>query len=86
MEYVAHKQKMTDWDTKRRQLQNEVTKVVEACNTSSQLYAAWPRSLEFADCFPYRASARSAPVKVSSAALDITMNISGSEVTLPEEN
>jgi len=86
MEYKAHIQKMYDWDTKRRQLKAELTKVVEACNTSSQLYAAWPKALEYAECFPYKGSTRAVPVKVSSAALDITMKITDSEITLPEEN
>jgi hypothetical protein len=85
-EFAAAKQQTVDWDTKRTALRDELTKVVNACNTSAQLYQAWPKSLEFAQCFPYKGSKAAPKVKVSSAALDMTMSIAKTTVGSPDEN
>lgn len=85
-EYLAFKQQIIDWDTKRFALKKELEKVVKACNTSSQLYQAWPKSLDFARCFPYKGSKVTPKVRISSAALDITMGIVKSTVGQTEEN
>ena len=47
--YKAVIQQRDDWNTKRSQLLSELRKVVHACNTSAQLYLAWPKSLDYAD-------------------------------------
>lgn len=85
-EFLAAKQQTVDWDTKRMALKKELRKVVDACNTSAQLYQAWPKSLEFAHCFPYKGSKAAPKVKVSSAALDLTMNIAKTTIGKPSEN
>jgi len=86
LEFQAAIQQTTDWITKRCALRAELNKVVDACNTSAQLYQAWPKSLEFADCFPYKGSKTAPKVKISSAALDITVNIAKTTIGSPSEN
>lgn len=86
LEFKAAQQQTIDWDIKRFALKDELTKVVNACNTSAQLYQAWPKSLEFASCFPYKGSKAAPKVKISSAALDMTMNIAKTTVGSPDEN
>jgi hypothetical protein len=85
-EFLAQRQQTIDWDTKRMALKKELNKVVKACNTSAQLYLAWPQALDFASCFPYKGSKASVKPKISAAALDMTLKISKSTVGAPDEN
>jgi hypothetical protein len=84
--YKASKQQTIDWDTKRTALKAELTKVVDACNTSAQLYLAWPEALKFSHLFPYKGSKVTPKPRVSSAALDMTMGIAKTTVGSPDEN
>ena len=86
LEFKAHQQQQTDWNTKRIALKEELTKVVNACNTSSQLYIAWPKALEFSYLFPYKGSVKIPKPKISSAALDMTVYITKSTVGSPDQN
>jgi len=84
--YRENKQQHKDWRVKQAALKKELDKVVSACNTSAQLYQAWPKSLEFAYLFEYKESKRTVKPKVSSAALDVTLSIAKSTVTSLDEN
>jgi hypothetical protein len=85
-EFLAQRQQTIDWDTKRMALKKELGKVVKACNTSAQLYLAWPQALDFSSCFPYKGSKTTVKPKISAAALDMTLKISKSTVGSPGEN
>ena len=84
--FKASQQQTLDWNTKHRALKKELQKVTLACNTSAQLYQAWPQSLDYAFCFPYKGSKTMPKVKVDSAVLDMTLQITKSIVGSPNEN
>lgn len=82
-QFVQHRQDQTDFDVKKRELKNKIHKLAYSCNTSGQLYAAWPQATEYSDCFPYTAPSRHQGADVSSMEMDISIAVSKTKVKLP---
>ena len=85
-EYDALRQSMHDYNRKQRELTEQFRKLVNSCNTSGQLYAAWPEAVEFAHCFPYQERTKFQGAAVSRTEIDLGLALAQTSVTLPEEN
>ena len=85
-EYKQFLQDTEDYNTKVRELRSQLVKLVSSCNTSKQLYTAWPEAEKYAHCFPYKAPNRHAGATVSGAEMDIGVKISKASFKLPESN
>ena len=83
-EFIAHRQAQADFETKRRELSKQTRDLVYSCNTSGQLYKAWPPAVNYAECFPYRGPNRHEGPTVSGTEMDITLKVSKATITLPD--
>jgi hypothetical protein len=90
VEYKRIGQQRKDWIAKKNNLQNQLRTVSEDCNTSHQLYEAWPAALNYStQCFPYTAPAevqRGGRSSVSAQELDIGVMMAKSNVNEVVEN
>ena len=84
-DYKQQRQLMHDWGVKQRELENQIRQLVYSCNTSGQLYAAWPDAEKYADCFPYKGPQRFEGPDVSKEEIDIAIQLSKLNVKLPDE-
>jgi hypothetical protein len=73
--FVQMQREAHDWVIKRRELHNQLNVIVNECNTSHQLFRAWPTALKYAEkCFPYEAPApakQGGNTSISAEELDI---------------
>jgi hypothetical protein len=84
--YEQKKQEIADWGIKKRELRNQLSNVVDACNTSGQLYKAWPKAKEYAHIFPQQQINRAQPPDVTARELDIGIAISQTTIKGIDEN
>ena len=84
-DYEQHLQNAADYETKKRELIAKVKTLVNTCNTSGQLYKAWPDAVKYADCFPYTAPNRHAGADVSQTEMDLSILMSKAVVKLPND-
>ena len=84
--YKQRLQEMKDWRLKVTELRNQLTTLVEGCNTSGQLYKAWPTAIKFAGCFPYVAPEKGGKPDITGEELDIGLALSQLVVTGIIEN
>ena len=79
-----------DWDARQRELRTTLTKVADACNTSHQLFRAWPQAVKYAqECFPYVEPAeakRGGQTDVSTEQLDLTAKLAQTVVGGVQQN
>jgi len=55
IEYRDIERQSNDWKTKKHQLASQLNGIAAACNTSHQLFEAWPGALQYAEkCFPQK--------------------------------
>lgn len=77
--YKDMKDADADWDANLRELNKTLHEVAYACNTSHQLFRAWPQALKYAqECFPYVEPAeakRGGQTTISSDQLDLTAKL-----------
>jgi len=85
-EHKQLQQQIKDYRLQRSKLETQLQKLVNSCNTSGQLYEAWPEAEKFADCFPYKAPNKHQCAKVSATEMQIGLNIAKATVVLPGEN
>lgn len=78
-EYKDHCQASDDWHTQHKELKDTLVSVSDACNTSHQLFRAWPKAVQFAEeCFPYVEPAeakRGGQTDISTEQLELTAKI-----------
>jgi hypothetical protein len=84
-DYAQLNQNMEDWNLKKRELLQMLRKLTDSCNTSGQLYAAWPEAVKYSDCFPYVGPNRHVRADVSSTEMDLGILMSGAVVSLPDD-
>lgn len=84
-DYKQMLQEEVDWGIKRDQLQEQLRTMVYECNTSHQLFRAWPTALKYAEaCFPFVQPAeakRGGATSVSAEELDIGVKLAKTTVT-----
>ena len=85
-EYKNFLQKQKDYDVQYRQLQTQLLKLIDSCNTSAQLYAAWPEAVKYKNCFPYVPQKRFQGAAVSSKEIEIGLLLSEANVSTPQES
>ena len=85
-----HYQAEDDWSARGHELRQTLTEVVEDCNTSHQLFRAWPKAVKYAEeCFPYVEPAeakRGGQTSVSSEQLDLTAKLAKTVVGVTAQN
>lgn len=90
IEFVKIEQLRRDWFSKKSNLREQLSTVANDCNTSHQLYEAWPTALNYAKaCFPYVAPAeaqRGGHSTVSAQEIDIGVMMAKSNVSPIVEN
>lgn len=77
--YKDHINATKDWNSQYQELNATLAQVSDACNTSHQLFRAWPKAVKYAqECFPYQEPAeakRGGQTDISSEQLDLTAKI-----------
>jgi len=84
-EYNALVQQEDDYRLRRNELQKQLANLVDSCNTSAQLFTAWPEALKYKECFPYVPRAKFQGAAVSQHEMEIGTLLAQTTVTLPEE-
>lgn len=88
--WEEHKQANKDWQSKHSELKRTLEQVSDACNTSHQLFRAWPKAVKYAEqCFPYvepRESKRGGQTDISAEELDLTAKIAQTTVVASQQN
>lgn len=85
-----HYQASDDWDANYKELRTTLEEVTEACNTSHQLFRAWPKAVKYAEeCFPYVQPAqakRGGQTTISADQLDLTAKLAQTTIGTMEQN
>lgn len=83
-------QQQEDWRDRFYELRQTLQQVAEACNTSHQLFRAWPKAVKYAEtCFPYQEPAeakRGGQTDISADQLDLTAKLAQTVVGVMEQN
>lgn len=83
-------QQTEDWQSKWYELRGTLEEVAEACNTSHQLFRAWPKAVKYAEeCFPYvepTEAKRGGQTSISAEQLDLTAKLAQVTVGVTLEN
>ena len=83
-DFIQHRQNQQDYATKQQKLRSQLRDLAYSCNTSGQLYEAWPEAIKYADCFPYTAPERHPGATVSATEMRVSMAMSKANIKLPE--
>lgn len=88
--YKDHCQAGEDWNNQYQELRRTLEKVSNACNTSHQLFRAWPKAVKYAQsCFPYVEPAeakRGGQTDISADQLNLTAKIAQATAGAVEQN
>lgn len=84
-EYAQILQDEEDYLTKKRELRNQLHKLAYSCNTSGQLYKAWPEAVKYSGCFPYKAPNKHTGAAVTATEMDLGLLMSETKVAIPKD-
>lgn len=81
-EWEHIKNKIDEYYVKRRELERQLDKLVNSCNTSGQVYKAWPDAIKYHKCFPYVAPERHQGAAVDREEMDLSIKMSKVDIKL----
>lgn len=85
-EYKQHCNDLRDFNAKKNSFESQIRTLAYSCNTSAQLFKAWPEAEHYSECFPYVGPERHAGAAISKTEIDLGKKLANLKVKLPNEN